>query len=687
MKLLHLTLTNFAGIASLSLDFPGGCSGSIYGDNATGKTTVKNAVEWLLFGAPISGVKNYTPKTKSADGEAHHLNHVAEAVFSACDGRTVTLRGDFHETYKRVRGSAGEVFGGHTVDYFVNGVPVKEKEYFRIVASYAAGADADPGEALEKMKLLMSPDYFPAVLPFPRRREWLLSVCGDLTEEEILESNPELRELRERLRMPAAAGDFGDTPADRFYTVEEYRKIAAARKSKLGKQINELPGRIDEVNRALASAPAEDEETLRERAEKLSGELDALRASKAAEEKKEDESAFSVKASLLKRKEELLTEISAFRNAYEEKREKMRRERETELRRAGEAADELRKKRVDLEIAAQKCRGKLSYMETLRRRLAEEYAAVRSETFDESATVCPTCGRAYPEEKAKALRAEFEARKKARLDAIDSRGKTEASKAVIEDLAEKLRALEQEEKKTALLLDGVEAELRLLREKGSALPAIEGDPLYLRVTKDLQSVEDALREKADRAKELQAARKAAIGAGYGEREKALAEKVRAAREALTRCGQADTLRRRIACLEAEEKALAAQYEETERDLYLCDLFTRTKVSAINEKVGAKFKSVRFRLFQEQLNGGVKEDCEVMIPCEGGRLVPYAFANNAARINAGLEIISTFSEHWKVRMPVFIDNAESVAHLIGIGTQTVRLVVSEEDKKLRREMGA
>ena len=34
------------------------------------------------------------------------------------------------------------------------------------------------------------------------------------------------------------------------------------------------------------------------------------------------------------------------------------------------------------------------------------------------------------------------------------------------------------------------------------------------------------------------------------------------------------------------------------------------------------------------------------------------------------------------MPIFVDNAESVTHLIDTDTQVIRLVVSEADKKLR-----
>ncbi len=117
-----------------------------------------------------------------------------------------------------------------------------------------------------------------------------------------------------------------------------------------------------------------------------------------------------------------------------------------------------------------------------------------------------------------------------------------------------------------------------------------------------------------------------------------------------------------------------------------ELFTKTKVRMLTERINGKFKNVRFRLFVEQINGGVKDDCEVMIPTEDGNLVPFTFANNAARINAGLEIINTLSHHWGIEMPVFIDNAESVTKLLQMDTQVIRLVVSEPDKELRLGIG-
>lgn len=106
---------------------------------------------------------------------------------------------------------------------------------------------------------------------------------------------------------------------------------------------------------------------------------------------------------------------------------------------------------------------------------------------------------------------------------------------------------------------------------------------------------------------------------------------------------------------------------------------------LTEKINQKFKRVRFRLFETQQNGGLKEGCDVMVPTDAGNLVPYADANNAARINAGLEIINTLSDHWGVKLPVMVDNAESITRLEPIDTQVIRLVVSEPDKSLRLEV--
>ena len=57
-------------------------------------------------------------------------------------------------------------------------------------------------------------------------------------------------------------------------------------------------------------------------------------------------------------------------------------------------------------------------------------------------------------------------------------------------------------------------------------------------------------------------------------------------------------------------------------------------------------------------------------------------NNGMKINLGIDIINTLSLAYGVRVPLFVDNAESVTKLENCNSQVIRLVVSENDKELR-----
>lgn len=130
----------------------------------------------------------------------------------------------------------------------------------------------------------------------------------------------------------------------------------------------------------------------------------------------------------------------------------------------------------------------------------------------------------------------------------------------------------------------------------------------------------------------------------------------------------------------EEKLLSVKFGELDQQLYLLDEFIRTKVDLLTSKINAKFNYVDFKLFEEQINGGLKEVCEVTV-----KGVPYSSGlNNAARINAGLDIINTVTEINQINAPIFIDNAESINDLLAVQAQTITLSVSK-DKDLKMEV--
>ena len=657
MKLLNLALNNFQGIKSLSFDFPDGRSASIYGDNATGKTTVYNALTWLLFDKASTAAKNFTPKTKGPDGDLHHLDHSAEAVFMTDAGRQITLKKTFHETYKKKRGSATEEFDGHTVEYSVDGVPVKEKEFTATVTALCGGDT-------EKPKMLTMPDYFPEQLSWDTRRKILLEICGDVSDDEIIAGNPDLSELKDFLRMNGTA--------EQYCTTDEYRKVAAARRTEINKQLVELPARIDEATQAIPDTTGLNAEEIEANIAALTKKRDSL-----ASEKAEAATGSTATATLRTQIAEIKTQIAEGRAAHAKSQSDQNADVDAEILLARREANEERRKAEDAKIDIDRKTAEKARIEILRKGLLEEYDRISRETWDESQTICPTCSQRLPEDKVEAMREEFNLRKSRKLEEINRRGKTEASKTVIEALATEIADLQQKKETAESLQKAAEMRAERLAEKRITPTPYESTEQYARLTAQIAEIEAKIADEGKCTTEAVGAVEAKI--------RATDDAIREERDKQMQLTMAENQQRRIGELEKQEKRLAAEFEELEKGLYLCDLFTKAKVSALTERINGKFKSVRFRLFVEQLNGGLKEDCEVMIPRANGDLVPYTFANNAARINAGLEIINTLAEHWDIRMPVFIDNAESVTRLTESDTQTIRLVVSEADKKLRLEV--
>ena len=136
-------------------------------------------------------------------------------------------------------------------------------------------------------------------------------------------------------------------------------------------------------------------------------------------------------------------------------------------------------------------------------------------------------------------------------------------------------------------------------------------------------------------------------------------------------------RKRIEELKTDAQNAAAVLEAVEQMLYLIDEFTRYKTRFVEDSINGMFRIARFRLFREQANGGIEDRCDVVH--EG---VPYLNVNNGMKINLGIDIINTLSAAYGVKVPLFIDNAESVTRLEACGSQMIRLVVSENDKELR-----
>lgn len=648
MRIISLKLENFQGVADKFFDFEDGQNYSIYGDNATGKTTVYNAFTWLLTGNSSTGIKSFNPKTI----EAHGLDHSVEAVM--LDEKTqsrVTLKRVFREVYTKKRGAVSEVFSGHTTDYYIDDVPQKEKDFSAKITELFGEPD--------EVKALTMPFYFPEVMKWDERRKILIDICGDVFDEDVFNSNPELKGLTSVLDG---------------HSVEELRTILAARKTKLNKEMDSVPIRIDEANKSIP-AELEDEANIRASIEDFRKSLEELKSKRLELEKGSVNVNEELKLKIVEKQSEIEKAKAQYLNTQNEKLTNY----QHELGMIQNNIRETESRKWNYENKARQIAQDIEQMTKRREELAEQFKLTSERTWDDTKEICPTCGQPLPAEQITELKEKFNLDKSNELEAIRKEGQKNSKDLI----AEKQKELEEVNAEIASYVDYIKQSQALAEETKKNAPAqvsFETTKTYSDLKKELGALNEGDLLEVDEEKKKQIAE---LDVKISEAEEGL----NGMNEKLSQIEFAEKQKGRVKELEAELQKLAATYEETERELYLCELFTKTKVSLLDEKINQRFRNVRFKLFDEQINGGIKDNCEVLIPC-GEKLVPFAYANNASRINAGLEIIGTLSNAWERSIPVFVDNAESVSHLDeSEKMQVIRLVVSEKDKELRLEKEA
>ncbi|MCC8063898.1 MAG: hypothetical protein LIO70_02280, partial [Clostridiales bacterium] len=601
-------------------------------------------------GKPGGDGKNYTPKTAdSKGGTVHNLNHSAEAVLDI-DGAVTTLKKVYHEIWKKKRGSASAEYTGNTVDYYIDGVPVKEKEYTAFVDSRIAGA--------EQLRVLSVVDGFLRELDWKERRKLLVELCGEVSDEDIIQSSEALRELPKFLAVPGGSG--------RRYSVDEYRSIAASRKRDINIQLNILPGRIDEASRAIP-AEVQDEEKLREQLEEARSDQAALQGRRAMISGTAARQRLQSQIALLE------GELAEGRSRHSAKEVRRLDGLHRELRGLEDDMQEVRRACAETERERDRLTARSQELEAQREQLLRDYQEAHAQRWDKHMEACPTCGQALPPERVTALRAAFQERRSKTLEAISQKGKAECSKEAID-------SLKQDAQRCQETLAGQQARLRDLEARRDSVSKRTAPAPY-EDTEEYQTLQarlDDLRGLMERATPSGSEEMEQVNSQLA----AVEERIRALSKALMDADLARQQRGRIAALEREEKTLNEEFERVEQGLYLCEQFIRQKVSMIDQRINGMFQTVRFKLFEEQVNGGLKDCCEALIPSPAGAMVAYGDANTAAKVNAGLEVLQTLAAHYGRQLPVFLDGAESVTTPIPVRQQFIRLVAARGENTLR-----
>lgn len=661
IKLLSMRIQNFKGCKDRTIEF--GDKTRISGANATGKTTIFDAFTWLLFNQDSLGSADFDIRPLNKDGTMVDDVEISVEASLLIDGEERAIK----KTQKQKWVKRRNEFQGNENKYEIDGVPIDtQKEYKDFVAGIVDE---------EVFSLVTNPSAF-NLLPWKKQREILLKFVDNFSDVQIAEAFAD-----KYSRLIPELKNFGTEAI-----LKKYNKI----KSELNKQMTEIPARIDEVSKQLVIADVgalEVEKTAKEVAlQKVEDEISGG-AGKLEEINKKREEILNLKFHISEIQNEENQKLFDKSKIVRDNLNARDRELSNVKREIGNLSDEI--KAVHNMYEAQ---------EREKDRLLVEWRSEKAKTFPEfvpldplpeRATICPTCGREFAEDVKKKIlddyessvelhqnkysedKAKFEETRAKKLEQIEKYGKEAAAsrdklKTNEAELRKKMDELNIQLADTQKKYDTAKAELENFPTKAD----ISENTEYLATIEKISVLEkeiEVMSAESTGKTELEA-KKAVLKDEIAE----IAGKIVAADNS--------KVKERIAELEAEQKEVGQKIAEQEQMIDLVEDFIRAKMNMISEKINEMFKIVSFKLFDVQINGGIKETCECTV-----NGVPLSSLNNGHRIVAGLDIIHSLSNLYEVSCPIFVDNAESINdfNVPKMDAQMVYLMVTD-DKELKVE---
>ena len=635
IKLLSMHIQNFKGCKDRVIEFAQ--TTRITGDNGVGKSTVFDAYLWLLFDKNSKGVTNFAVRPLTESGETINNIEISVEATISVDNDEYKLRKTQKQKWVKKRGTDTREFQGNVNEFDINGYPKSQKEFKEFISGIVNE---------EVFPLISNPTAFTS-LPWKEQRDILMQFVGDVSDIGIAEAFGE-----KYLKL---------IPELKIANTDDILKKYTKAKNIYIKDMVEIPTRIDEVSKQLVIA-----------------DVGALEVEKAAKEvalqKVEDEISGGTGKleEINKKREEILNlkfHISEIQNEENQKlfdKSKIVRDnlnaRDRELsnvkREIGNLSDEI--KAVHNMYEAQ---------EREKDRLLVEWRSEKAKTFPEfvpldplpeKATICPTCGRELAEDVKKKIlddyeasvelhqnkysedKAEFEEARAKKLEQIEKGGKEATAsrdkiKANEAELHKKMVELNIQLADTQKKYDIAKAEL----EKFPTKADISENTEYLATIEKISVLE----------KEIEVMSAESTGKTELEAKKAVLKDEIAEITGKIVAADNSKVKERIAELEAEQKEVGQKIAEQEQMIDLVEDFIRAKMNMISEKINGMFSVVSFKLFDNQINGGLKETCTCTVKGVG-----HSDVNDGHEIVAGLDIINTFSEKFGVRCPIFIDRA-------------------------------
>lgn len=669
IKSIHIE--NFKGINMLDVNFS--VKTKISGQNAVGKTTIFDAFTWLLFNKNSSGEEKFNVRPLNEGIRVDNVEIKVSAILDV-DGKGVELSKTQKQNWVKKRGTDTAVLQGNVNSFEIDGYPKSEADFKAYVSELA--------QSEEMFKMLTNPQYFSS-LKWKDQRDILMKLVSEVSDVELAQTDAKYAPLLSELEKAPSTDDIR---AKFSKALTEWKKKQA-----------EIPVRIDEAMKSKVDIDVAEQELAKADLKTKIADIDAkikdsdgvmMELGREEMQLQFDMSGImqTMNRDLTNRRSEIEAELRGFQN---------------EMKRFADTIA-LRETRVSENETA------ISNADSERKKLGEEYNAETAKAFDESpylfdeskwvfdenSTVCSLCGQKLPEDKIEQLKADFESRKrKAKADAEEKmksekiRFDTEKRKALNRLVAigtekknlitklrdenakvkEEIKSLKEQEQEAIAKKEKLSQKLSSIPEIADYLQNEEYVGLKARHDEVLAEIEKMNANGED----------AAVGSLKSEKEE-LQSRLDDVNKIIAKASMNVEIDERIFELQTEQKEIGQKVADQEHILYLLEEFIRFKLNKVSESINSHFNTVKFKLFDIQLNGGMKDCCECTV-----NGVPYSTLNSGHRIVAGLDIIRSLSELYGVSVPIFVDNAESLNdfNVPDMDAQLILLSVSA-DKQLK-----
>lgn len=651
ISIKQIRYNNFKGIENYVFS-PSEHNTKVFGKNATNKTTLMDGYLWCLFGKDSQGKANFSIKTMDKKGKViPSKEHSVEVVlFVEGDdqnpmGAHLRFKRIYEEKYSSKRGSYKKELTGHETTYIVNERTVKKKEYEDFVSRLVSE---------EEFSLLSDPRYFNEQLHWKDRRTKLLSLIGNIPAEEVIEKHPEFEDIKK---------DVVDT---------DDKKIENGLKT-INHHMNDLKKEIDKTDAMLEMTQSEIFE-VEGNQEGLEKEYDLL-------EKKMNE--------LIEEK----VSAKMFDHSAEQKRLLMDKQnrREKIKNDLQEEIDLMTHEKLDLKENINALQMELENLEKKKDELSEDYDAYNNKllslkkewkkennknAIDEIQVTCPTCERELSEDMIEDTIKNFNRNKAEKMTDIREEGKKLVE--LMDSIDQQIDEATENRENINMELSTVKKHLKEMEDqldetKTSFEQRLIDDEEFVLIDKKIEELSEKQGTHEEFAEEKVEEIQNKIDSLKRE-QVSISEKINLHINRQKKKESYDKM-------EYNQKKLIEEYEWYDRKKQLILDFVVAKVKIAEDRINNMFEQVEFKLFEQQVSGGVVPVCEVTF-----NGIPYGTGlNNGHRIIAGLSIIKTFSQKMGLQVPIWIDNAESITEPIEVESQVIRLIVSEEDEKLRVEV--